>query len=752
MSLQNALDARLTTEDCTTWSPEIFSPDDREDRLKLEQLLKQPNLKVIDKIDEQLLDLVKTRMPAKAFNADSAQEAIRQELAGKLRAEYGHWIHFPWSQRLVHVLRSTSWHALRTNRNRYKITADEQKTLRGKSVGIVGLSVGQAAAVTMALEGVGGEFRLADFDRLELSNMNRLRASVHEIGINKAVLAARQMYEIDPFLAIQVYDRGITDSNIIEFLTHPTKLDLLVEECDDLFVKIRIREIARDLRIPVIMETSDRGMLDIERFDLDPEREVFHGLLQGVTAEDVRNLGAKDKIPMFLAVGGVDDISTRMAASLCEVDESLVSWPQLASAVCLGGSVVTSTSRRLLLGRFRDSGRFYVDVTRLVRHGTATQLGKADAFEVQVSPEAKRARVAPKAPRSAGSGVPTQDEIRYLIGFARYAPSAGNSQPWRFKWLTDVLYCELHESRGVSFVNCGFRDSYVSLGAALENIALAAPTIGLEAQIGDWDAGARTTTVRFTRRDIHVPALFDRILTRHTNRCVGNRVSLAPHEKELLLKAVGTSRLQFLETPAQLSKLGSLAGACDQIRILSQTMHQELIDEICWSPEETEKRRYGLDLATLQLTATDKAVLKIIRRPDAMSVLNKLDLGKALRETSYENWSAASAALLVSRVGRGPDAAIRGGRDLQRMWLAADQLELALHPYGFPGLFMRLGPNRGLDRKQQDIVSKIWSEYANLFEVSPNETEILLARVTRATRPKVFSLRLDIPDLLETES
>ena len=44
-------------------------------------------------------------------------------------------------------------------------------------------------------------------------------------------------------------------------------------------MKLLVREMARERRIPVLMETSDRGVLDVERFDLEPDRPIFHGLL-----------------------------------------------------------------------------------------------------------------------------------------------------------------------------------------------------------------------------------------------------------------------------------------------------------------------------------------------------------------------------------------------------------------------------------------------------------------------------------------
>ena len=58
----------------------------------------------------------------------------------------------------------------------------EQRRLAELRVGVVGLSVGHSTALTLALEGVGGELRLADFDTLALSNLNRLRTGLHVDG------------------------------------------------------------------------------------------------------------------------------------------------------------------------------------------------------------------------------------------------------------------------------------------------------------------------------------------------------------------------------------------------------------------------------------------------------------------------------------------------------------------------------------------------------------------------------------------
>lgn len=129
-------------------------------------------------------------------------------------------------------------------------------------------------------------------------------------------------------------------------------MDLLIDECDDLYVKVRLREAARERRIPVLMETSDRGLLDIERFDMEPDRPLFHGVLGSINAADLKELSTKEKLPLVLKILDMNQVSTTIKASMLEIEETLETWPQLGSAVTLGGAVITDTARRILLGHF----------------------------------------------------------------------------------------------------------------------------------------------------------------------------------------------------------------------------------------------------------------------------------------------------------------------------------------------------------------------------------------------------------------
>src|SRR5690606_3975260 len=141
---------------------------------------------------------------------------------------------------------------------RYKISPEEYNILATKKIGVIGLSVGQSVATTMALERTCGELRIADYDILELSNLNRIRTGVHNLGLLKTINVAREIAEFDPFLKVTCFHEGINENNISEFLLEGGKLDILIDECDGLDIKILCRQKAKELTIPVVMEASDR--------------------------------------------------------------------------------------------------------------------------------------------------------------------------------------------------------------------------------------------------------------------------------------------------------------------------------------------------------------------------------------------------------------------------------------------------------------------------------------------------------------
>jgi molybdopterin/thiamine biosynthesis adenylyltransferase len=345
-----------------SYKAEFFDAANARDRDKLDALVASGAVTTIhDSLNDQLEELVEGRTPHERLQGDALRQRVLAHV-GELSVDlYGTYVFLPWRKELLHILPKDEFIEVRTSRNRYKITPAEQKHLSELRVGIVGLSVGSATALTLALEGIGGELRIADFDVLSLSNTNRLRSPVSNIGVNKAVLCAREICEINPYLPVTVYAVGLHEDNIEAFLLDGGKLDILIEECDDLFMKLFSRERARYHGIPVIMETSDKGLLDVERFDQEPHRPLFHNLIGDMDSRKLRDLSPKDRIQFQLRIVGTrDTVSPRLLAGLFEIGTTTKSWPQLASAISL--------VRPIPLKSYAGTRKLLVLLSQLTKH------------------------------------------------------------------------------------------------------------------------------------------------------------------------------------------------------------------------------------------------------------------------------------------------------------------------------------------------------------------------------------------------
>lgn len=358
-----------TNEFKNLFKPVLLSPKNEEDKKELKKLKEMGKVMFFDSFELQLSELIKTQNPKRKLSQEETTEKKIDfySKSGMPESENGVWVYYPWRNTIVRILEEKDFVWLRTIRNRYKITDEEQEVLQNKIIGIIGLSVGQSVALSLAMERCFGEIRIADFDTLDLSNMNRIRTGVYNIGLKKSWIVAREIAEIDPYLKVSLYNEGIIEDNINDFFNLNGKMDLLIEECDSLPIKILSRIKAKALKIPVMMDTSDRGMMDIERFDLDPERSIFHGLLTKFGSEEelITKLPERGK-EIMMSLLQFENLSPRVKFSFSELGKTITSWPQLASSVFLGGAACCHYSRLLLLNQKVDSGRFYIDLDTII--------------------------------------------------------------------------------------------------------------------------------------------------------------------------------------------------------------------------------------------------------------------------------------------------------------------------------------------------------------------------------------------------
>ncbi len=335
--------------------PEILDFKRPDDRRRIAALRRKHYIRVVDDMEEQLRELAVVKRPK--LLREGKKPAVKND------PTIGKWIYLPWKQALVHLLDKKNYERVRLSRNRDLILPEEQAKFDRARIGIAGLNVGNPAAVCLALEGGGNRMKLADIDALSVSNLNRFRAGIGELGINKVYISAHQAYEINPYADITVYDTGISRDTIDGFLSKP-RIDVLVEEMDNLPLKILIRERARHFRIPVVMVTGSGPdvVIDVERFDKDPNLPLLNGhlkkrIIEQSLSPDIRDYPFEKKIALARDFMGAEVLHPRLVRSFPLVGTTLAGIPQLAESSFLRGAAVTYVVRRIVTGKPMPSGR-----------------------------------------------------------------------------------------------------------------------------------------------------------------------------------------------------------------------------------------------------------------------------------------------------------------------------------------------------------------------------------------------------------
>jgi molybdopterin/thiamine biosynthesis adenylyltransferase len=741
----------IPSVDTDTRVPEIFRLSIESDRHRLQLLLeKNPQCTILDQIEGQLRDLLKLEHPARPLTEAEYQQGIEAKLAAAPREEYGVWVYYPWRNQLIHLLDEEEFIRVRTIRNAYKITFEEQAILRKKKVGVIGLSVGQSVSLALALERIAGEIRIADFDTLELSNLNRIRTGVHNLGVKKTTMVAREIAEIDPFIKVVCFDEGMTQGNASDFFERGGKLDMLIEECDGLDVKIFAREEAKKRRIPVIMEMSDRCMLDIERYDLDPNYPILHGLVgKDVDFKFLSTLQTTDeKMPYMMPISGSETLSPKMKASILELTSTLTTWPQLASDVSLGGAISAIVVRKILLGDQIESKRHWLDIEKLVGF-KPLQADITHYKDDSISDEHLKVELE-QLNFSSNITLP-KEELDKVIEAAILAPSPGNNQTWRFVEHRGVLaICDPRLRPEVSFGDNLNMNSHIAFGAALENMSQMLNSMGYEysTQIIEAPQAPHVKAViSISNRGSVVANHSTFISKRQTLRRQPNERALSVEQVEKLLVNEQGFSSRVVTEREHILKLGELISKGDRIRLLNKQGHVEFFaKEVRLSREEAKKYKTGLDVTLFPFNESDKAGLRLMADPLSRTLLDNWNLGRGLEKLSKKSFVNAPVVVVYFIDDTSPAGFITAGRLVEREWLRATEMDIYFQPMTvLQSLFSFLvqNPNGILSPLELDEIRDMKEEFDSIFPDMQSQFSVFLAVAGNISKEEEKSFRKD---------
>ncbi len=599
------------------------------------------------------------------------------------------------------------------DRNIGWITAQEQQILRASTVAIAGLGgVGGVHLTTLARLGVGG-FRIADMDRFELANFNRqIGATTATVGAPKAEVLAAMAREINPELRLAIFDRGVEEDAVDAFLEGA---DLFVDGLDFFALDIRARVFARCRALGIPAITAAPLGFGAAYLVFMPDGLSFEDYfrLEGLPVERQYVNFALGLAPAGLHRAYLVDPSRLDLAS--RRGPSTAAACQLCAGVAAGEAVKILTKR----GRVRAApwyhhfdpfrGRW---VSRRLRGGNrnpvqAVKLRLAYRLSERLARNAQPAEPAPQA----------ASEIEQILDLARWAPSGDNNQPWRFEITgEDSLTIRLLDSSNDDVYDYnGGQPTLLAGGFLLETLRIAASTFGRLAwweyrgRAGDDGAGGgegngakgdHLIDVSLPKAPgIEADPLAPFIAIRSVDRRRYRAAPLTEAQKRALEESLGDElAIDWHESLPARWRMARINALATDIRLNipeAFRVHKRILD---WSHRFSARgvpaAAIGLDPLTLRLTRWAFASWARMRR------LNRLPGGTLIARIEMDllpGLFCAAHFTVARRDAAAPGEAdavpalLRAGQALQRFWLTATRLGLAMQPGLAPLCFAHYG-------------------------------------------------------------
>jgi sulfur carrier protein ThiS adenylyltransferase len=126
--------------------------------------------------------------------------------------------------------------------------------LKQATVGIAGLGgLGSTVAIALARTNVG-RLVIADFDKVEISNLNRQHYFLDQVGLEKVTALTENLLRINPDLKITGFQQKLTEENIPQIFTDADVIAECFDKADQ--KQMIVQTVLTKMERPVIVSAS----------------------------------------------------------------------------------------------------------------------------------------------------------------------------------------------------------------------------------------------------------------------------------------------------------------------------------------------------------------------------------------------------------------------------------------------------------------------------------------------------------------
>jgi nitroreductase len=333
-----------------------------------------------------------------------------------------------------------------------------------------------------------------------------------------------------------------------------------------------------------------------------------------------------------------------------------------------------------------------------------------------------------------------------LVEAASLAPSADNMQPWKFRKRDNSIEVFWATER-VLPADVAFMFSWVSIGAAIQNIVTEAGGKGLKASVRykpscsddrlaaviDFEPGSAGQGKKLSKY----------IKLRNTNRNPFDTTSLEPSLMEILSGSMAgfDANIHWTTSAADFKLMASMDAKSSYIRLEHKPLHDELFDILRFTKKDVENKRFGLTFESLGVPRFAVIFARQLQYWSVTRIVSKLGFGKMVARQLSEKLKKTGALCLITSRKRTPTGYMEAGRAMEQLWLTATSEKLSIHPYGvLPQYLTKIEtePETFLP-KYIDVLEKHRAPFFSIFPDAANEFPAIILRIGKTNIAPVRS-------------
>lgn len=255
------------------------------------------------------------------------------------------------------------------------------------------------------------------------------------------------------------------------------------------------------------------------------------------------------------------------------------------------------------------------------------------------------------------------------------APSAHNTQPWKFAVSDNAVAIYADQARHLSVSDPTKRQLFLSLGCAAENGLIAAAAAGWDAQLSYFPSGEaedapvlRLTFADAGSSDAAGAALFSALSRRRTDRALFDGQPLAASIRAQL-PALNNPSVIFVEDNQRKNKLGALAGEGSFATLSRPDFKEELSH---WVRGTFSRKLDGMPASAMLIPPIIAPFISLLVKIAPLNKQEQAATGQQIR-------SASGVVVFVAEKDT-PQHWLQTGQALERLWLEATAVGLSAAP------------------------------------------------------------------------